>query len=79
MTPEEIARINLREGDWMPKNREWRATYSQIGRAMKWTTKLVAGDMTNDSTIITNFKMKMTMMLRKMKTSRICDLDRQPW
>ena len=64
MTPEEIARIDLREGDWAPKTREWRATHSQIGRAMKWTTKPVVGDMTNDNTIINDFKMKMAMVLR---------------
>ena len=31
---------------------------------MKWTTKPVAGDMTDDNTIITDFKMKMAMILR---------------
>ena len=64
MTPEEIARIDLREGDWAPKQREWRATHSQIGRAMKWTTKPVVGDMTEDNTIVSDFKMKMAMILR---------------
>ena len=64
MTPEEITRIDLREGDWAPKNRKWRATHSQIGRAMKQTTKLVVGDMNNDNTIITDYKTKMTMILR---------------
>ena len=64
MTPEEIAQIDLREGDWAPKNREWRATHNQIGRAMKWTTKPVVGDMTNDNTIISDFKMKMALVLR---------------
>ena len=31
---------------------------------MKWTTKPVAGDMTNDNTIIADFKVKMAMILR---------------
>jgi hypothetical protein len=64
MTPEEIARIDLRESDWVPKNREWRATHSQIGRAMRWTTKPIAGDMTNDNTIIVDFKIKIAMILQ---------------
>ena len=31
---------------------------------MRWTTKPVAGDMSNDNTIIIDFKIKMTMILR---------------
>lgn len=38
--------------------------HSYIGRAMRWTTKLVKGEMENDNTIITEFKMKMAMILR---------------
>ena len=64
MRPEEIARTDLRACDWTPKNQEWRATYCQIGQAMRWTIKSVVGDMTNINTIIADFKMKMTMILR---------------
>ena len=67
MTPEEIAQVDLQEGDWALKNRKWRATHSQIGWAIKWTTKPVVGDMTNDNTIISDFKMKMAMVLRNNK------------
>ena len=31
---------------------------------MRWTMKPVVGDMTNDNTIIAEFKIKMAMMLR---------------
>ena len=47
MDPAEVAQLDLREGDWAPKAREWRAMHSQIGRAIKWTTKPVAGEMSN--------------------------------
>ena len=68
MNPEEVARLDLRDGDWAPKAREWRATdcplHCQVRWTMRWTTKPVARDMENDNTIIANFKMKMAMILR---------------
>ena len=76
MIPDKITRIDLREGDWAPKNREWQATHSQIGRAMKWTTKPIVGDMTNDNTIISDFKIKMAMVLRN--NENIKDLRFRP-
>ena len=43
---------------------------------MRWTTKPVVGDMTNDNTIITEFKLKMAMILRG--NENIEDLRFQP-
>lgn len=64
MIPEEIARADLRKGNWTPNNHEWQATHSEIGRAMRWTTKPEVGVMSNDNMIIADFKMKMAMILR---------------
>ena len=64
MRPEEIAWTDLREGDWVPENQEWRTTHCQIGRGMRWTTKPVAMDMTDDNTISADFKMNLAMILR---------------
>lgn len=53
MELEEIERLNNRDGDWELKGRKWRATHSQIRKAMKWTMRLVKGELENDNTITT--------------------------
>lgn len=64
MNPENVARLDLCDSDSASKAREWRATDNQIGRAMRWTMKPLAGEMSNDNTIIADFKMKMAKILR---------------
>lgn len=67
MKLEEGKRLGNDDGYWEPKAREWRATHNQIGRAMKWTTKSIKGELENDNTIIFEFKMKMLMILQENK------------
>ena len=65
MKPEELERLDNRDGNWTLKAREWRATHSQVGRAMRWTMKLVKRKLENDNTIIVEFKLIMAMILRE--------------
>lgn len=68
---DKIERLDNRNGDWEPKAYEWRATHSQIKRAMKWKEK-----MENNTTIAAEFKMRMAMILRE--NERIEDLRFKP-
>ena len=77
MNPEEVTRLDLRDGDWTLKAREWQTIYRQIGRAMRWTTKPVKGEMDDDNMIISEFKMKMTMILTENEVIENIDSNRQ--
>jgi len=64
MEPEEIAQTEGLHGDWQIKPREWRATHDQQGKAIRWITKPVQGDMQEDDTILAEFKHQMAVVLR---------------
>lgn len=64
MEPEEVAARDGMHGHWRKKPREWRATHSQNGKMIRWTTKPMKGDMQDDGTIIAEFKQMLAVVVR---------------